>query len=150
MSNSHNPLPCMVEPSASNSRTATAHDAWKRRSGLASSVTSALVGGDAADAGIGEPGLLGGLRLQLGPAGLLDHRPRGVVGAGLRHQVGGAVLQPGEGGAGEDLLLGGGALGVTAADERDRPVEQRGDPVLEAGDVDQVDGEPRQPREEAR
>ena len=33
VSKSQSPLPCMIEPSASNSRTAIAHEAWRRRSG---------------------------------------------------------------------------------------------------------------------
>ncbi|PJW28098.1 hypothetical protein CWM41_28725, partial [Escherichia coli] len=49
---------------------------------------------------------------------------------------------------GEDLLLGGGALGPVVGHERDGPVDQRRELVLEAGEVDQVDAEPHQPRDE--
>src|SRR5690606_16253844 len=103
----------------------------------------------AAHAGVGQPDLLGGLRLQgraalgLGTRALLVPLPRG--GDELRR----AALEPVQGGAGEDLLLGGGPLRAAAADEAHGPAQQRGDPALEAGDVDEVDGQPHQPGDEA-
>ena len=69
-------------------------------------------------------------------------------GAGRRDQVLGAVVEAGERHPAEDLLLGGGALGPAAAQERDRPVHDRGDPVLEAGDVEEVHDQPHQPGDE--
>ena len=52
--------------------------------------------------------------------------------------------------AAEDLLLGGDALGAAPAEEADRPVQQRGDAVLEADDVDEVDRRARAPRRRTR
>ena len=61
-------------------------------------------------------------------------RAGGALDAGLEVVAEVLQRQPGE-----DLLLGGRALGAAAAEEADRPVQQRGDPVLEADDVDEVD-----------
>ena len=59
-------------------------------------------------------------------------------------------LEPLQRAAGEDLLLGGGPLRAAAAEEATRPVQQRGDPVLEAGQVDEVHRQPHQPGDERR
>ena len=70
---------------------------------------------DAPFAGVGEAGLLGGLGLELLATAALGV---GVELAGWGDQVGGAALEPAQRGAGEDLLLGGRALGAAAAEER--------------------------------
>ena len=49
----------------------------------------------------------------------------------------------------EDLLLGGHPLGTAPAEEADRPVQDGGDPALEAHDVEEVDDQPHQPGDEA-
>src|SRR5512145_1355546 len=99
--------------------------------------------------GVGQARLLGRPRLELGTAGRLDHLPRRVVHAGWADQVGRAALEPVQRRAGEDLLLGRGALGPAAADEAHEPVQQRRDAVLEAGDVHQVHRKPHEPGDEA-
>jgi hypothetical protein len=48
------------------------------------------------------------------------------------------------------LLCGDRALLAAAAEKSDRPVEQDGDPVLEAGQGDEMDYQPQDPSEEAR
>ena len=52
--------------------------------------------------------------------------------------------------ASEDLLRGDRALLAAAAEEGDRPIEEHCDPVLEAGQCDQMDRQPQQPGGEAR
>ena len=47
------------------------------------------------------------------------------------------------------LLLGGDPLRTATAHEADQPVQHRGDPALEADDVEEVEGEPHQPGDEA-
>ena len=76
--------------------------------------------GTPALAGVGEPRLLQRPGLELRAPGGLEHRARGVVRTRVGDQVGRAALEPSQRRAGEDLLLGGGALGATAAEERDR------------------------------
>src|SRR5690349_20894247 len=59
----------------------------------------------------------------------------------LGPQLGLAADRP----AGEDLLDGRRPLRPAPGDERDRPVEERGDPVLEADQVEDVHPQPHQP-----
>ena len=68
--------------------------------------------------------------------------------AGRRPAPGAGQAEPDQRGPGGDLLLGRGALGPAAAEEADRPVHQRGEPVLEADQVEEVDRQPQQPGDE--
>src|SRR5450759_229126 len=72
------------------------------------------------------------------PAG--EPHPVGSTGLGRRQRV--------EGAACHYLLTGDGTFGAPAADEADRPVQQRGDALFEADQVEQVDDQPEQPGDE--
>src|ERR1019366_5892719 len=72
------------------------------------------------------------------PAG--EPHPVGSTGLGRRQRVEGATCHY--------LLTGDGTFRAPAADEADRPVQQRGDALLEADQVEQVDHQPDQPGDE--
>src|ERR1019366_5628484 len=73
------------------------------------------------------------------PAG--EPHPVGSTGLGRRQRVEGATCHY--------LLAGDGTFGTPATDEADRPVQQRGDPLFEADQVEQVDDQPDQPGNES-
>src|SRR5674476_1361123 len=66
--------------------------------------------------------------------------PVGSTGLGRRQRVEGATCHY--------LLTGDGTFGTPAADEADRPVQQRGDALFEADQVEQMDDQPDQPVDE--
>src|SRR5665811_10974 len=79
----------------------------------------------------------------LGPAPLPPREPRPVGSTGL------GWCQRVKSAACHYLLTGDGTFGTSAADEADRPVQQRSDALLEADQVEQVDDQPDQPGDEA-